>query len=321
MHNVTRKETFSPVYLFRGDQELLIKRELDNLALSYLKQRNDFNYLLLDADNTTPTEIVEHANTKPMFDERKLVVVKNADRLSAKKLGAIQEYIDSPSHNTCLVLVSGELRKPPLRKSRNLAILTFQLKDDIRQKIKEESEIIGLDLTPAAVNLIHDLLGNDLTLISNELIKLSQFYKDKVGIDEEEVNGFISRRNYSNVFELINALCARDKKRALSVLSELEHQGLDPLAVLSTILWKFNQLVHAKQLMKEKVSKRDIPGIMGISAGAFYYLSRQTELFSFADLKNIIGIINDADVKLKSVSRVGYEIVTGLVLEICNTSG
>lgn len=317
MQDLKNKESFSPVYLIRGEQDLLVEREFEGLKNKYLDDLNDFNYFVLDGESVSGEEITEIANTNSMFDDRKLVVIKKSEKLKAKDLKIVESYIKAPSLTTCVVFLSGDSRKPSLKKNKNIDIRTFRVIDDVEKSIVEESKKLDLTISNKGARLIHDLLGDDLRVITNELIKLSQFYSNKREIGQDDISDFITYRKSDNIFELTNAISARDKNNSLKVLSNLESQGQEPVSVLSTISWRLRQIIQAKSYIYEKMNKDEIIKRIGISKGAYHFLQKDSQNFTFEELKNINHRLYETDKKLKSTSQEPFGLLTQLILDIC----
>lgn len=318
MRNIKDNKKTYPVYVLKGSQDLLIERELQMIRESHIQQLNDFNYFVMDAENSSITEILDNLNTTPMFNKSKMVVVKNCEQLKAAGIKHLEKYIASPSPGIWLVLISRDKKKPPFKKHRNLDVRIFDKADNIEKLIMDESETVNIKLSKEAARLVHDLLGNDLRVIKNEIIKLSQFYEGKTSIDAEDVKKFVSDRTQESVFELTNAVSERNRRKAIAVLAELELQGHDPLSILSTLSWRFRQINQAKQYINDKLPKDEIIRKIGTSRGAFYYLSKHAGNFSFSDLIRIYKSIQESDLKLKSTGQEPYSLISGLVLEICS---
>lgn len=318
MQNSNNKQKIYPVYLFRGKQDLLIERETENIRNMHIREVNDFNYFVFDAENTSASEIIDSSNTTSMFDNKKMIVVKNCDKLKPGDIKELASYAHSPFPGTCLVMQSGDKKKPAFKKNSNLLVRTFEESDNIEDLIIDESKKFDINLTKRAVSIMHDLLGDDLRTINNEILKLSQYYHDKKRIEPQDIRNFISNRKHESVFELTNAVSERNAKKAVSVLSELESQGHDPISIISTLSWRFKQINQAKQYINEKLSKEEIIKKIGTSKGAFYFLSRHSGNFDFDELRRIYRSIRETDLKLKSTGTEPYGLLSGLILDICS---
>lgn len=318
MTNIKNNKNISAVYLLKGTQDLLIERELEKLREQLVGETNDFNYFVTDAQDFSVSEILDNLNTTSMFDRHKMVVVKNAESLKSGDIKILKRYMESPSPGSYLVLLSNDTKKPSFGRQKNLSVKSFGQTNNLENSIFEEAKNTGINLSKDAVSLLHDLLGDDLRSIRNEIIKLSQFYTDKKKINARDVRKFVSDRTEENVFELTNAVSDRNLKKAISVLAQLESQGNDPVSIISTLSWRFRQLAQTKHYLSERIAKKDIMEKVGTSSGALYFLTKQCGNFSFDELARIYGSLQSTDRKLKSTPQEPYNLISGLILDICS---
>src|SRR3990170_1775209 len=130
----------APVLVFTGDQSYLIDKAVLDLREKLLGPSGDINYIVFSGESASGKEIADNASTYPMFSKKKLVVVKNADKLPAKELSALEPYISSPSPSACLVLVFTEGKKPRLGGGKNAASFDFSLeKGNAVSAVREEA--------------------------------------------------------------------------------------------------------------------------------------------------------------------------------------
>lgn len=317
MNNSTLKEKIKPVYIIKGSQTLLIERTLAEIKKKIVKDTSDLDYYEFDCESDSIIEILDNANTYSIFDSKKLIVVKSSEKLDSKDLKLLESYVESPSQNTCLVFISKDPKKPNLKKRENISILIFDNIDEITKKIVEEGKKLGINLTNKAANDIHNLLGEDLKTISYELLKLSQYFNSKDSINEDDINTFITRRNFQDNFQLINAISNKDKKTSLKVLSDLERQNQDPISIFTTISWRFRQIWHVKELVNKNKPREEIAKELKISPGATYYLVKNSENFALGEITRIINLLGNLDSSLKTSYQDKFNLLTNFVMEVC----
>src|SRR5512143_1948310 len=91
----------SPVHFLYGPEDYLIEEEIQRLlnqTLS-LKERG-LNFHLFSGEEHSGREIVQAAQTLPMFSQRRFVLVREADRMEEEKVEELTEYITNPSPST-----------------------------------------------------------------------------------------------------------------------------------------------------------------------------------------------------------------------------
>jgi len=310
----------SPLYIFRGDQIHLIDKALLELRRKVLGEADDMNYIVFHGDSTSAAEISENASTVPMFSNKKLIVVKNAEKLKAKELTSLDPYFESPSPLSCVVMIFSDGKAPKI-KNKKLPTFNFSLeKGNTVSAVVEEARRLGCKITTRAAQTLISLVGEDLKELHNELVKLSLYRVEGTEIDIEDIEKHTRKAQFGDVFALINAISKRNKREAHRVLLDLEEQGEEPLSVLSRIIWRFRLVWKAKELTDKKTPKPELLKELKMSPGAFYYLSEDLKKYSYEDITRIMGLLSECDKKLKmSYVPKKYQL-TKLVTELLSKS-
>ena len=100
-----------PVYLIYGDEELLLRARGPPPARAAVQGRRPRLQLrhVRGRVGATSTTILAAANTLPFMSEKRLVVVRDVDRMPTAALGALADYAADPSEQTVLVLVARKI--------------------------------------------------------------------------------------------------------------------------------------------------------------------------------------------------------------------
>jgi len=311
----------SPVYVFTGDQIFLIEKAVAGLKESLLAPSEDINYIVFHGDSASGKEIADNASTYPMFSEKKLVVVKNADKLSAKELEIVDSYIASPSPSSCLALIFTEGKKPKLANKKGAMFFDFSLdKGNAASTAVSQARSMGYELTRQGAETLTGLVGDDLQEIQNELMKLTLYSGEKKKIDVADIEALTKKTNFEDVFGLINAISRKNKRDAHRVLTELEARGEEPLSILGRISWRFRLIWKCKELIDKKTPKAEILKILKMSPGAFYYLSEDQKKFTYGGIARVMEALAQCDKKLKTSYVPKNYSLTKLVLELCSKS-
>ena len=155
------------------------------------------------------SEIIEDAKTLPMFHEKKLIVVKGYDGLGKDDLDLLNEYAASPASVSVLVLLSGGSRKNRVKPAKSIKLVDLDSGSNFDREIKRLAEKLGIVLAPGAVGFIKTMLGEDMNLIRNELLKISLYVDGKKAIGEGDLRELLEKRSTENVFSLSTALSNR----------------------------------------------------------------------------------------------------------------
>lgn len=87
-------------YLY-GEESFLIDRAVRQLLEQTIDPSlKDFNFNVFYGNETKGVEILDAAQTLPMFAERRAVLVKRADALKADTLESLLHYVRNPAATT-----------------------------------------------------------------------------------------------------------------------------------------------------------------------------------------------------------------------------
>src|SRR5512141_226880 len=93
-----------PLYYIYGEEPYLVERGVKLLlAKAVSPEFREFNLNVYYGAEAKGAEIVEVAQTLPMFAERRVVVVRKSGALSAAALEILAGYVQDPSPSTCLI--------------------------------------------------------------------------------------------------------------------------------------------------------------------------------------------------------------------------
>lgn len=312
------KNEISPVYIFSGNQIYIINQAIEELKRAVVPATADFNFSVFYGDSASAKEVVDTAKTYPMLSKMRLVVVKNAEKLPAGELKLLDSYLSSPSPSTSLVLIFGEEKKPALEKKSQVVVVHFGLDTkDMYETINDEAAKLGCRITRDAALALVSLVGEGLQEVYNEVEKLALFVGDKGKIGVEDVERFTQKTQFEDVFQFINAIAAKDKKKALKTMIELESAKEEPLAVLNTVIRRFRLIWKAKELTDKMTPPDAILKELKVSKGALYYIQQQAKNFSYVEIKRIMGVLNEGDRMLKTSYIPKNLTLMRLVLELC----
>lgn len=311
-------EEIQPIYIFRGDQLHLMEEAVSHIRLKVLGDSDDMNFISLHGDTTTAEDIIGNAATVPMFNSKKLITVKNADKLKPKELTSLETYLENPSQSSTLVLIFSDGKAPKIKKKK-LPTYHFSIeKGNTLSIVREEAKKLGFTISPKAAQTLISLVGDDLKELHNELVKLSLYRAGGNTIEIEDIEKHTRKSQFGDVFALIIAISKKNKKEAQKALLDLEEQGEEPLSVLSRLLWRFRLIWKAKELTDTKTPKDEIIKELKMSSGAFYYLSQDLKKYSYSDISRIMKLLLDCDKKLKMSYVPRNYHLTKLMTELCS---
>lgn len=101
----------SLIYLY-GEEAFLLEESLTAVMNAVVDVASrDFNLLVISAKEVNAVDLIDTARTFPVFAARRMIVVKQAQNLSAAVLEALLPYIAAPVDECCLVFCADRIDK------------------------------------------------------------------------------------------------------------------------------------------------------------------------------------------------------------------
>jgi DNA polymerase III subunit delta len=257
-----KKGNFKPVYWLEGEEDYFIDEILDFAESKILSEsEKGFNLTTFYGRDTDWTEIVNACRRYPMFSERQVVLLKEAQAM--RNIEKLEGYIERPLTSTLLFVsykgkkVDGRTKLAKLLKDRGVVLTTKKLYEnelpDWTQKI---IKIKGYSISNKALYLLIDHIGNDLSRISNEIDKIILNLTNRKEITEDDIENFVGISKEYNVFELQDALAKKDLYKAFRIAQYFEsNPKAGPIQMIFPSLYTFFnkiQLIHTTPATNEK---------------------------------------------------------------------
>lgn len=209
--------------------------------------------------------------TLPFFGGGKVVWLKGASFLGDSVTGRAQASVEG-FENILDVLESGlppdikfvlsagslDKRRTSFKRLSKLAAIDVYDKPDTSRAGWEEAVIaqasakareMGLAFESGALELLVQMAGDDTRQLENEMEKIDLYLGERRRCGLNTVRGMVSLSRAGVIWEIGNAIGARDLRRALELLGVLMYQGQNAIGILlGAIVPKVRNLLVIKEL-------------------------------------------------------------------------
>lgn len=335
LHAALKTRRFDPVYLFHGEDDYLKDaraRELVNAAVE--PATRDFNLELRRGSELDAETLDSLLGTPPMLAERRVVVVRDVDKLKKDPRAVLLRYLMKPAADTVLVLVApAGAKADKLLADRTTAVEFAPLTGDRLPKwVTYHAETaLHRRITPDAVALLVEAAGADLAQLAVELEKLASFAPDV--IDEPAVAAVVGVRRGESLGALLDAVGARDAAAALALVpGVLQQPKTSAVSIVMNLATQTLAMAHGAasraqgtpsralfteymSLLKESGAFPGRPWGEAVAAWA-----RNTDRWTVSELDAALHALLAADAALKETRLSSDEqLLTSLVLTLCGT--
>lgn len=285
------------------------------------------NLEILSGYEAAGADVTARCRIVPAFSPRRVVMLKDADRLRMEAWKGILAYLEVPSPTTCLICIADRLdqRNPAVQQiERTGKTLRFAAprSEEERQRwcqrwIRERAQQQGKSLNPEAELLLLNLQGSDLLRLGQEVDKLCIFVGERRDINLEAVEALVGEGRVRKIFELTRAISRRDLQAALSCLRRLLEGGEDPLGILGMLARQVRLLLRAKELIVQSRPPAEISRLLGIPRQFVSEILDGARISSLPHLEQGLVRLLDLDRVLKSWGRGQLLYLELAIIDLC----
>ena len=307
--NDARKGVFRPVYLLMGDEPYYVDMVCDAILDNCLDEsERDFNQTVCYGADVDADMVITAARRYPMFAERQLVVVKEAQMM--KSLEELAVYCQHPLESTVLVIAmhgaSADKRKSLYKTVSKMGVVVDSqaLRDyEVPRWIPMFYQTKGLRITPDAAALLAEHAGTDLAKIAIETEKMLKNLPEgtsEVNASDIEKNVGISRQ--FSIFELTKELSMKNAAKALRIAAYIGSAAkfAMPMAVSALYTHFYRILKYEALLMKDPRPGNDMKAkVLGVNPFFFQEYDMAVRNYPLKRCMAVIALLKEYDYKGK----------------------
>ncbi|WPQ62413.1 DNA polymerase III subunit delta [Chitinophaga sancti] len=264
-----KQKKFKSLYWLEGDEDFFID-QVTNYAEHHLLDESEkgFNLTVLYGKETSWSAVVNACRRYPMFAERQVVVLKEAQAM--KDILKLEAYIDKPLDSTIFVVahkqgkIDGRSKMAKLIKDRGVLLSTKKMYDNqLPGWVDAYVNGLGRAISQKAGILLVDHIGNDLSRMANEIEKLLVNLAPEKKIDENDIEKYVGISKEYNVFELQNAIGQKDMGKVMRIIQYFAaNPKAGPIQMVLPALYNF--FSKMSQLFGVKGGEKEIAAALGV---------------------------------------------------------
>lgn len=261
----------APIYLLLGEDVKLVDRMVEAIETVVDEADRPFavEHLYAGEESGTPMRVATAARMMPMLGDRRIVVVRRAERILKPKRAARQEddegtepvgddadavsdvapledYLASPVPTTTLVFVASEIdktRRITKRLIEKAQVVEFggmgmEQQSGVSTLLKEELLRAGLTIDAHASRLMVERAGGDITKLRGDIERLLLFLGDRRNVTTEDVGEIaVDHQVAGGPFAIVNAIESGNVAEALRETGRRIDGGDSPHALVGQLRW------------------------------------------------------------------------------------
>ncbi len=304
------------------------KREL----LDGFKSKRDptgMNVVVLDAQKDKEERIFEELVAAPFLAEKRMLVIENL--LSNKKTKLQKSFLEIleaqkiPETTILILWEEGKTFKSDagklfdiLKKEKYAQEFPVIAGRELSRWIVSEIASHSATIESPAVDFIVAHAGNDLWYIHSLLDQLLA-YAAGAQITLENVKIFLKETVDDNIFNLVDALIAKNSKKVFAMIEEQYRKGEDAQFIFAMIMRQFKILLQLSDMYARGMRERD--DIVARQLGLHPFVVKKSlslvQKYSFEQLKTIYHELLEIDIKTKTGQGDQSQMLDFFVGKLC----
>ncbi|KKU92930.1 MAG: polymerase III, delta subunit protein [Parcubacteria group bacterium GW2011_GWA1_48_11b] len=321
------------IFLYGSDGYRLRKKSGEIIDSYQKKHQSGLNFFKFDCSQITLADldkIKDAVRSGSFFDEIKLIVLKNIlpARLPAGQIaGLLKDYELARDKKTVILATANAAQKDLAAADKSLFSLLAAEGNLVKEInilsgnrlenwVKEEFTARGCSIQPAALKKLADYSGGDSFSLAADIAKLANFAagSGKKALTGEDVELLASKKINLNIFELIDAIAAKDKPKAFSVLYRELKTGRDVNYIFAMVVGQFRNLLIIKDLAARSLSADSIAQKAGLHPFVVKKTLKILDKYDVQTLKTAYGKLLNADILQKEGRAALEDSLFGMVL-------
>ena len=252
------------VYIFFGEETYLMQQAVEQLrALLVPAGFEEFNYHRLTGKGLTVQELTEAVEAMPMMSQSTFVTVTDMDVFKldeAQRTALVSLLEDFPEYCTLVFLY----RQLPYKKDGKMKKLTAAVaahtteiefappgRQKLQKWVRRRFAAFDKELDDNAIDHLLFTCGSLMDGLVPEINKIAAYAKGK-RVTVADIDAVADPVLDARIFDMTNAVTARDYDRAAAVLAELLRMQTEPIAILAVLGRELRQLYTARLALDGK---------------------------------------------------------------------
>jgi DNA polymerase-3 subunit delta len=286
---------------FRSSQKVI---EIKNKFLSSDESGSGLSVFDCTQQENSIRHIVDTINTPNLLAPKRLVICKNLiSAYPSDEQKKMLEYLKKKKElgeDKDVVAIFWEEEKV----KKNNALYKFLVSKESGVKSQNFEKLTGTKLETWALRMVKEISPNtqisgralsklisycdgDNFLLSREIEKLIAYAGEEM-ISENDVDLLVKANLSTNIFQMVEALGANNKKEALSLFHSHLQNGDDPFYLLSMFFYQFRNMLKISDFAERGMSQE-------------YEIARETKLHPYVVKKTLSQLRNFSFEKLKEI--------------------
>ncbi len=320
INNDINQKTFKQIYLLYGEERYLRRQYREKLQKALCDEGDTMNTHFYEGKDVPVGEIIDLAETLPFLADRRVIFITNSGlfKSGGEKMA---EYLSALNDTSFFIFTESEADKrsklyKTVQAKGYAAEFAIQDENTLKRWVGAALAKEGKKITENTALLLLSKTGTDMDNIQMELEKLICYCMDREVVTSEDVEAVCTTRVTSHIFDMINAIAAKQQQQALNLYYDLLALKEPPMRILFLIARQCNMLLQTKELKSKGYDNRTIGSKIGVAPFIAGKYVSQASKFKTASLRRAVEKCVEAEEAVKTGRMNDVMSVEILILSV-----
>jgi DNA polymerase III delta subunit len=304
------------ILFFYGSNTYEARQQIAKLIAQYEKKAgNTLGLERIEGAKVTLGALKASLLAVPFLANSRLVIIEQlgANKTVAPKVGELLAQI--PATTVAVFYDPAVDQRTVYFKTLSATARAVEFKPLSQPQLQRwvERMVAGSDahIDRPALGRLLEMVGEDQWRLSNEIAKLAS-HNPKITSDS--VNSLVEPIPTETIFNLVEAMTAGQRAKALQAYHELRGTGQNEVYILSMVIWQLNNLLLAKTA--GKISPPQLAKQAGMSPYVVSKMLSRRHLFTEEQLTQAFLEAVETEYQIKSGGGAAELLVEGLIVRL-----
>lgn len=240
VHNLKKEPNFQPLVLF-GANDFMLYKTAEYLFKMLVKSYPEASKVKMELGELSEPQFLDLFQQTSLFDEQQIYLIKRCDlkQKFEKFLGSLaatqvydQQFIFTFGKAKLTKAIEKEMKRLHWQSLECVAPSSFKMPQYIYQAAKDKK----LKLSQQACIYLHEMLGDNLTSIENELNRIALVIPiQNQEIDHNDIAKHCKFLREDDAFKISDAIIEGERAKVEALVFKLIQDGTQPLSILGVI--------------------------------------------------------------------------------------
>lgn len=314
------------ILMIHGEESLLSHKKIAELKEKFLKENESIDIETLEEKDFSPSELEKKLSTVPFFSTRRMIIIKNIlnKKFLNDEIKKIESSLTKTPESTILIFINydeankkNQIFKTVEKNSKRIWFFNKMNHGQLLKWANKEFQKRSTRINTSSLEKLILYIENDLWLLNQEIEKLSTFKKSKE-VTESDIDNLTTPKTNVSIFDFIDSIGNKNKKRAIENLNKLFSKREDPITIFGMIIYQIRNLIIIKELNKNGLNYSQIAKKVKKHPFVVQKTLNQVNNFSEKELKNIYTKLLRTELELKRGGKKPSLALETLSLNLCS---